>query len=354
MAEPSFDTWVKALRDQGLTVVVIPGASGRCRCHNGPHYTDRTKVRKWEGTPRGLAVHCTYGGKKRGSLPGLPAYEYSYGLLGRIGNGSTPGPLCWTSVDMDGVVYVVSSGRANHLGYIGADANKNIRAASWDYNDNYDDERGATYDGNAITYGIEVMANGDMNADQYESVLRICIAFCKVTGRPGSAIFGHGEAASARAYDDPNLDMGKVRRTVRDRLAAKPATTKPSPLPQAGATTTKEEIPMDQTQFNKLMNGWATSPDGKRNLAVAAMSATYGDHNNDKTGDTAGQIISLTSLRVRDLQAQVAGLTKALDQLALGQGLDPQAITKAVHAAFDGVELRGTLGTNAATDGDAR
>lgn len=76
--------------------------------------------------------------------------------------------------------------------------------------------------------------------------------------------------------------------------AAGPTTTLPTWQDALKKHTIREELPVDQNTFNRLMTNWAKSKEGRTALAIAAVSATYGRDGADpnKSPDTVGQMIA--------------------------------------------------------------
>lgn len=227
MTEPTPDQILAALKGAGLDVYQMPGWRGRCRCHAGSHET-KTKPtgRAWYG-PKGITWHHTAGPM----LSGQAAIYYTARIL-VAGNGAVPGPLCMGGIDADGRILLVSAGRANHIGYISQKAASAITNATWPTS-GYTDWRGAGVDGNAFTYGWEILAPMTPNGKQIDAAVRATAALNKLCGLSARSTHGHGEASNQRSYVDPNLDMGAIRRRVGASMSAtvtssvsKPATVK--------------------------------------------------------------------------------------------------------------------------------
>lgn len=224
MSEPTPGQIVAAFRAAGLTVHEMPGWGGRCRCHVGPHGVG-LKVRSWEG-PKAITWHHTAGPM----LSGQAAIDYTRRILVG-GNGVTTGPLCLAGIDADGRLLMVGAGRANHIGSISAKADVANRTGSWPTN-GYTDWRGSGIDGNKSTWGFEILAPMTPNGKQIAAAVTATAVLCRLAGiKPGS-VHGHGEASNQRSFEDPNLDMGAIRRRVAAALTT-PTITKPTIKPTA-------------------------------------------------------------------------------------------------------------------------
>jgi hypothetical protein len=196
------------LRAEGLEVVEVPGARGRCRCHTGPHVPRGPFVRPFDPTGD-VMVHITAGG-----LGGRTPLQYVADIINGDPNLPNKGNLV---TDPDGVVYLNGVGRANHAGGVSGRSVDLGRRQALSL-DGYQDLRGGDVDGNAVWYGIENIAASAMTAAQRDASVRICATFARLTGRTGRGSIGHGEASERRSYADPNLDMGRFRRDVVARV----------------------------------------------------------------------------------------------------------------------------------------
>lgn len=92
-----------------------------------------------------------------------------------------PGPKCQFSIDVDGQVWLIGWGRANHAG--GGDPAVLAHVIAEDYGQKVlvpkfgEGDKGAV-DGNGYFYGIEIEYSGKhtMTPKQYQSALRLCAA----------------------------------------------------------------------------------------------------------------------------------------------------------------------------------
>lgn len=136
MAPPmSADRFLKALKDEGVTVVEV----GSWRSHN------RNSKGAW-GPVNGVMIHHTV---TSGSARTVDICRNGYSGL--------PGPLCHGVITKDGRVHLVGYGRANHAG-LGDD---DVLAAVIAERASYPPVNEANTDGNARFYGFECENLGD-------------------------------------------------------------------------------------------------------------------------------------------------------------------------------------------------
>jgi hypothetical protein len=140
-----------------------------------------------------------------------------------------PGPLCQFSIGLDGTVYLVGWGRANHAG--GGDAAVLQHVIDEDYTGQLKPTRGNRdgVDGNAHFYGVEIQYSGSkpMADAQYKTALRLSAAICDFHGWTEKSVIAHGEWSSDKW--DPGyapskiMAMPGVRADVVITLTAGPA-----------------------------------------------------------------------------------------------------------------------------------
>ena len=220
-----------ALKAEGLTVREYSGWRDRCRCHAGSHERGQRPTGRGWGSVHGTVVHIT-----AGNLGSRSVETYIRDIINGDPNVPTKSQFV---VAPDGTVWLNSAGRCNHAGQIGTRARDGILAGDFSTTSSYDDRRGASVDGNSITYGIENIAASKMTDAQREASVRICAAIARAFGWDGRESIGHGEISSARGKADPNLHMGDFRRDVMARVGkAVPGTPAPSvpPKPTVPAT----------------------------------------------------------------------------------------------------------------------
>jgi hypothetical protein len=149
-------------------------------------------------------------------------------FLARRGRDDLPGPLCNVSTDMDGDLWLIAQGRANHAGKGSSAVLSKVRAES---HSGFTSELTAgpdNTDGNAVFYGNEVRYDGGqpMAPKQYASAVRWAAAVCDFHGWSALSIIGHREW-TRRKPDPGNCPMDKFRRDVAALLKAGPGGVKP-------------------------------------------------------------------------------------------------------------------------------
>jgi hypothetical protein len=230
------------------------------------------------GPVNGIVIHHT----------GSDGQSDSYlKFLAVDGRGDLPAPLCNVSTDMDGDLWLIAQGRANHAG--SGSSTVLAHVVSEDYA-GYKSELGAgpdTTDGNAHFYGNEVRYDGGqpMSAKQYVSATRWAAAVCDFHGWSALAIIGHREW-TRRKPDPGKCPMNKFRTDVAALLKAGPAggTTTPSKPP---TVTPKPPVPEDNEMtadeyraYNKDLYGdkgtlgvWHDQEVAYRAATLAALKA---------------------------------------------------------------------------------
>ena len=209
MAEPmTADRLLKALRDEGLTVVEVGDWRTHNRNHKGP----------W-GPVHGVMIHHTV----------TTGTDYSVALC-RDGHSALPGPLCHGVIDKQGRVHLVGYGRTNHAGLGDDDVLTAVKNETPLPPDNE-----ANTDGNRHFYGFECVNLGNgadpWPAAQLEAIERAAAAICRVHGwKPGSVI-GHKEWQPGKV-DPRGFEMDSMRGRIADRLKSS-TPTPPAPKPAA-------------------------------------------------------------------------------------------------------------------------
>ena len=155
------------------------------------------------------------------------AKAYAGGTLYN-GLSDLPGPLCHFSIGLDGTVYLVGWGRANHAG--GGDPAVLQHVINEDYTGQLHPTKGnlTGVDGNAHFYGVEIQYSGShqMAAAQYAAARRLSAAILDFHGWTERSVIAHGEWSSDK-WDPgyaPNkiMAMPAVRADVASTLAAGP------------------------------------------------------------------------------------------------------------------------------------
>ncbi|MFD7923739.1 N-acetylmuramoyl-L-alanine amidase [Streptomyces sp. NPDC059740] len=151
------------------------------------------------------------------------ARTYAAGTLFH-GRSDLPGPLCHASIGIDGTLYLVGWGRANHAG--GGDPKVLQHVVNEDYTGQLHPTKGNAdgIDGNAHFYGVEIQYSGShaMADAQYASALRLSAAVLDHHGWTEKSVIAHAEWSSDK-WDPgraPNkvMDMVAVRADVKATL----------------------------------------------------------------------------------------------------------------------------------------
>lgn len=195
MADPmSAGSFLKSLRDEGLTVVEVGNWRDHNRNHKGPF-----------GPVNGVMIHHTV---TRGTARTVE--------ICRAGHSSLPGPLCHGVIAKDGTVYLVGYGRANHAGKGDDDV---LRAVINETALPPDNE--ANTDGNTHFYGFECENLGDGHdpwpAAQLDAIERAAAAVCRHHGWNERSVIGHLEWQPGKV-DPRGFTMASMRARVEQRL----------------------------------------------------------------------------------------------------------------------------------------
>ncbi|MFE3475672.1 peptidoglycan-binding protein [Streptomyces bacillaris] len=213
MATPlTADQLLKALRDEGLTVVEHPGWRTNNRNHKGP----------W-GPVHGVMIHHTVTSGTAASVN-----------LCFNGHSALPGPLCHGVIAKDGTVHLVGNGRANHAGAGDDDVLQAVIAER----EVLPPDNEANTDGNRYFYGFEAVNLGDGKdpwpAAQLEAIERASAAICRAHGWNEHSVIGHLEWQPGK-IDPRGFTMPSMRSRIGKRLGTAPAPTtaaKPAPKPK--------------------------------------------------------------------------------------------------------------------------
>lgn len=206
MATPlTADQLVKALRDEGLTVVEV----GDWRTHNRNHKG------AW-GPVNGVMIHHTVTSGTASSV------QLCYN-----GHSSLPGPLCHGVIDKAGVVHLVGNGRTNHAGPGDDDV---LRAVMDETPLPPDNE--ANTDGNSHFYGFEAINLGDGKDPwpevQLEAIEKAAAALCRAHRWSERSVIGHLEWQPGKV-DPRGFTMASMRARVATRLEVAPKPPDPAP-----------------------------------------------------------------------------------------------------------------------------
>jgi hypothetical protein len=307
MATPMTATQVVAqLKKWGLKYVEVPGWATHNREGHGA----------W-GPVNGFIWHHT-----GADVANAKAYAAS-----TLYNGITglPGPLCHFSIGLDGTVYLVGWGRANHAG--GGDPAVLQHVIAEDYTGQLHPTRGNSngVDGNAHFYGVEIQYSGNhaMADAQYKAALRLSAAILDFHSRPDRGAWGedalsviaHGEWSSDKW--DPGyapskiMAMPSVRADVKTTLTAGP--TQEDPM----AGITKQDIHNAVWRIDDVPAGSTEkNPDNKTWVPETFLRGTFENTVKLLTAE-AGQ------------SAAIAALAKLV-----GSGVDTAQVVSAVQQAI--------------------
>ncbi len=211
MATPlTADQLLKALRDEGLTVVEHPGWRTNNRDHKGP----------W-GPVHGVMIHHTVTSGTTASVN-----------LCFNGHSTLPGPLCHGVIAKDGTVHLVGNGRANHAGAGDDDVLQAVIAER----EVLPLDNEANTDGNRHFYGFEAVNLGDGKdpwpAAQLEAIERASAAVCRAHRWNERSVIGHLEWQPGK-IDPRGFTMPSMRSRIGTRLGTTPVpTTAAKPKPQ--------------------------------------------------------------------------------------------------------------------------
>ncbi|MFE2561411.1 peptidoglycan-binding protein, partial [Streptomyces sp. NPDC059352] len=139
-------------------------------------------------------------------------------------------PLCHGVIAKDGVVHLLSAGRANHAGSGDGDV---LQAVTDEKPLPVDDE--ADTDGNRYFYGFECENLGDGKDPWPEAQLlaieKAAAALCRAYGWGERSVIGHLEWQPGKS-DPRGFSMDAMRRRIADRLGTAPTPPK-KPTPPA-------------------------------------------------------------------------------------------------------------------------
>ncbi|MFE6819417.1 peptidoglycan-binding protein [Streptomyces sp. NPDC057677] len=211
MAAPlSADRLLAALRGAGLTVVEHDGWRTHNRNHKGPF-----------GPVHGVMIHHTV---TKGTTTTVRICHDGYAGL--------PGPLCHGVIAKNGVVHLLSAGRANHAGSGDGDV---LQAVTDERPLPVDDE--ADTDGNRYFYGFECENLGDGKDPwpkvQLEAIAKASAAVCRAYGWGERSVIGHLEWQPGKS-DPRGFPMDSMRTRVAALLDLAPVPPKKPETPAPG------------------------------------------------------------------------------------------------------------------------
>ncbi|MYR11924.1 N-acetylmuramoyl-L-alanine amidase [Streptomyces sp. SID724] len=210
----SAGAFLKALKDEGLTVVETPG----WRTHN------RNGAGAW-GPVHGVMMHHTVTSGTAASV-----------AICRNGYSGLPGPLCHGVIDKAGTVHLVGYGRTNHAGLGDDDVLRQVIAESYGAAPSAPNE--ANTDGNRHFYGFECVNLGDGKdpwpAVQLQAMDRAAAAVLRAHEWGARSVIGHKEWQPGKP-DPIKVSMADMRKRVGGLLKGKPGG-KPAPAPAPAPT----------------------------------------------------------------------------------------------------------------------
>ena len=170
------------------------------------------------------------------------------------GRPDLPGPLCNWGMRDDGVVVLMSAGRANHFG---AGSRRTLEhVINQDYGDRELQPGVDSIDGNSRFYGQETMYSGGhpMTLKAYRNTVLAFAAICDAHGWSAKSAIGHREW-SKRKVDPGSLNMAKFRKDVQAALDARPGNwpVKQRPLEPGVAAVRLSLKALTQAQKNIML-----------------------------------------------------------------------------------------------------
>ncbi|GGP67005.1 MULTISPECIES: N-acetylmuramoyl-L-alanine amidase [Streptomyces] len=311
----------------GVTLLYVPSTPASS-LHVVEHRNWRTNNRNHKGPwgpTHGVMIHHSVSSGDDSSV------ELCYN-----GHSALPGPLCHGVGRNDGVVALVSAGRANHAGSGDGDVLRAVinEAALPSANE-------ADTDGNRHFYGLEIVSLGD-NKDtytkgQYQAAVLWAAALCRAHGWSERSVIGHKEWQPGKI--DPrgpiegggSFSMNQFRADVRAQLAAKPGTA-PAPAP---TNPPKQENPAMPVSTDDVRKFWTT--DG-----ILKAPSTAAPGNTHWTPDSY----------IRDIHARLRAVQGTLDATnatirtmaealaARDDAVDVDALIQVIETRLEGVRVR--------------
>lgn len=195
MSSPlSADSFLNALKSEGLTIVELDGWKTHNRDSKGP----------W-GPVHGVMVHHT----------GTSGADRTVKVC-HDGRPGLPGPLCHGVITKDGTVHLVGYGRANHAGLGDGDVLRAVIAEKRLPPDNEADT-----DGNRAFYGFECENLGDGQDPwpraQLTALEKAAAAVCRAHGWGARSVIGHREWQPGKV-DPRGFTMDSLREEIAARL----------------------------------------------------------------------------------------------------------------------------------------
>ncbi|MQY14346.1 hypothetical protein SRB5_45100 [Streptomyces sp. RB5] len=185
------------------------------------------EIRSWRTHERDDETGRAFGPVRGVMCHHTGPYTTESGLIDMVYDGRTglPGPLAHGVIDTSGVVWLMSSGRANHAG--GGDPGVLSAVTGESYGDypppsHYHEGSPGAADGNDAFYGFECVNRGDGKDNwpraQYTAMIRAHAAICRAYGWGAKSVIGHKEWSDQKP-DPRGIDMKAFRRDVAACLA---------------------------------------------------------------------------------------------------------------------------------------
>ncbi|MFF9271157.1 N-acetylmuramoyl-L-alanine amidase [Streptomyces rochei] len=318
MATPlSASAFLKALRDEGLTVVEVGDWEDHNRNSRGP----------W-GPVHAVLLHHTV---TKGSAATVETCRKGYEGL--------PGPLCHGVITKDGRVHLVGYGRANHAGLGDDDV---LRAVINETALPADNE--TSTDGNRHFYGFECENLGDNKdpwpAAQVDAMVRASAALLRAhgwnkDGEGGISVIAHAEWQPGKI--DPRGPGYPGHAGIRARVAERlrhPASWSPGSTAPAKPVPTipqEDDMPSAAEIAAAVMEYKVDDPRTEGTQYVPFKTVAWW------TGADAAQ----ANAAVRAQAATIEKLVATVATLAAGvSDLDPAEIVADLKAAIESIEVR--------------
>lgn len=240
------------------------------------------QLKKWE-----VPFRETYGWRTRGrdAVTGIkfgPVYGFGIHHTGSDapdttnrsliinGRSDLPGPLAHFGGNDDGVIDLISIGRANHFGGGDPKVLAAVRAENYDkYPPRTTKHQGSpgAVDGNDCFYGIECYYSGarEMTEKLYSSVILLGAAICDFHGWTSKSVIGHKEWSDWKP-DPGSEDMHQIRLDIGEALRLGPPS-KRGPQPN-NVTEARKHLTAAINALNEVPEGRELVHDVRAKLRV--------------------------------------------------------------------------------------
>jgi hypothetical protein len=312
---------VAQLKKWGLRYVEIPGWATHNRDRHGA----------W-GPVNGFIWHHT------GAFVANTSAKSYAAAPSTTGSADLPGPLCQFSIGLDGTVYLVGWGRANHAG--GGDPATLQHVIDEDYTGQLNPTRGNSdgVDGNAHFYGVEIQYSGSkpMARPVQAAALRLSAAICDFHGWTERSVIAHGEWSSDKW--DPGYAPGKIMAMPGVRADVKATLTAGPDQEDDVALTTDDINKIADAVFKKIAagDGVLESADLQRIWGADVVPAARPPYNNADYFKADGTTVNNSTWTAGyTQQTQTEGIRETLARVKnLETGLGSVGITDAQIASL--------------------